>query len=161
MTNNTRSYLNNKAWYRLLKVVYIFCISIICIVTWIYIYNNSEYYNKEENQTTQSLADFITTTEEKWEISNQYIEEKFPEFKDKEQALADFIATIQAKPDLSPEELKTKFPEFYPTYYINRIKFIWTIIGKFLLIIWIAYLITELLKRTFYYVVLWSFNPKK
>lgn len=72
--------------------------------------------NKEHESTTQSLADFVATTQAKWTISNNDIQTKFPEFKGKEQAVADFVTTIQAKPDITPEEIKVKFPELYPTY---------------------------------------------
>lgn len=63
--------------------------------------------------TTQSLADFVATTDAKPEITKKEIREKFPEFAGKEQSLADFLATIEAKPNMTQEEIMQKFPEIY------------------------------------------------
>lgn len=256
MTNNTRSYLNNKVWYRLLKVVYIFAISIICIIIWFFIYNDTEYKDFDEfnrkninnvvwelgatiienpNVTTEQLKkafpeftnidnkilwNFTTKvlqnpniTPEKliqtfpelfYKNSKEYIKEVnnllwrfyenasknpnisldevmkvFPEFKWEEQALGDYFVTKEAKPYLTEKEIIEKFPEFYNPDFIKNyawvdnimiqkdelinpnIKITLMLIWKFILIIWIAYLISELFKRVLYYIVLWSFNPKK
>jgi len=72
--------------------------------------------NQEHEATTQSLADFVATTQANPNINQKDLQIKFPEFKGKEQAVADFVTTIQAKPNITPDEIKTKFPELYPTY---------------------------------------------
>lgn len=263
MTNNTRSYLNNKVWYRLLKVVYIFAISIICIIIWFFIYNDTEYKDITSIEinypTTNKLISHINNSINRWEyfdidnfkksnrefenikantlkdltddiwnvisewreiepkklqqlypelfykntkeyintidnaigelwatiLSNPnddlaIIKSKFPEFSNlDEQVFWELWATLIANPDLSMEEIRQKFPEldnpdFIKNYswvdtiitqkgdFINpNIKITLILIWKFILIIWIAYLISELLKRVLYYIVLWSFNPKK
>jgi hypothetical protein len=271
MTNNTRSYLNNKVWYRLLKVVYIFAISIICVFIWFLMYEDTEYKStdsieiiypstnklitainhsikkwddfdidnfKKSNRefenikenTLKDLTDdiwnvisewrdinpiklkelypelFYNNTKEyintidntlsdltiqiaewlkQWEIINiQTLKESYPEIANADnwvlQELSDQTKewVLQWK-IINIDKLRAVYPEFYNLDFIKNYSWVNTImtqkdefinpnmkitlmlIWKFILIIWIAYLISELFKRVLYYIVLWSFNPKK
>jgi hypothetical protein len=162
--------LNNKIWYRLIKTFYLFFMLAVFIIGSIVIYDDSYYYAFNSDKTliycSQSGAKFdvnkndydigiFMTEEQKTKIAQDLCQIKYP-----------FANALNNESIFSKYSLNDEFITWNQIFSATKgieekkfhfIKFPFKIIGFSLILV----IISEILRRTFYYVVLGKINPKK
>lgn len=150
----TISYLNDKTWYRFLKVIFIIgCLIILAI------FNLFVFSSIGIKQVSQPMKNDLTSTKMSQSDFVKNIREKFPQYKD-----IDDIKLINA--------VLTKYPQYKnsvelkgealinsldaPPTYTYRLFFKWFLVGNFIFL-----LIFETIRRSFYYIILGTIKPKK
>jgi hypothetical protein len=181
MSSNIRSYLESKIRYRFIKVIYLFVIILGCWIICLEIYTDTVQVFDEK---MTEVNEWIRREKEKvfniiingWILTQDDIRtaSKDMNVTQKEEFLSLLMET-DVKIDGIDFNLKwtgeyllnhkkimkdtnNVFDSIQETVKLYLVWF-WMIL-KFILMIWIAYLITEWIKRIFYYIILWSFNPK-
>ncbi len=165
----TISYLNSKTWYRLLKVIFIFIFLITCLVT---VINSFDVVGSYQD-------DYLV-------VCNMGNKNTFLAYKDKKiyvPSYNDYTDSLAKLPDnikkdlvsacaISEGEMSTKLDKIFngtddgnkfydltPTKVITDTYLtasLWSILSIF-----IIFLVFEIIKRAFYYIVLGSLKPVK
>ena len=176
MSDKTISYLNTRWWYRLLKVIVIITFFLGSISTSILIYSDKKPENIIDNQmTTISCYGKIYTTNELDLFFYKYVDTNSINFAKKKckeieyqknsykyegqplpSKFGDKLAILQNPEMKVPDDQNFSINEGYKLTdgYLKVCLYI---------IIWwiILYIIFEIIKRSFYYIVLGTIKPKK
>ncbi len=165
----TISELNNKWWYRLVKVIFSLIIFVLTVVTVIFVFQANKNYEVSDSyiKCNQGNKDSFYATKDKNIVINKSHSE-YNSLSDAERKHILEACNITENPTslLSIEEIR-QLDKIYGVYLFEYRQVerdedntpMAILYSIFTIFIW--YIIFEIIKRTIYYVILGSINPKK